>query len=1445
MIKEKQRIEKKTTSSSNFGVEEPNASDDIQMIKTPDNNSSDLHHDLDSIIKTENEMTALIENSNGNDVTDGKSSVGPASNTSPSSSGVDQKSQLISNDLCLNQIKHEDSGIKVEDNTNNTTNSSTDTEFGVNNTGNKPSNTAGGGGNLDAQQQQYMQQQSQIFVFSTSLANKSAESVLAGQYPTIIAYHCAQPRTKKFLEKHPLKVNQFNRQNPGQWMNNVVTNQQQMKQQNKGMGPHGGQPKYGGGNAPYSRMMKNSNSPSGGSPMDGPMMQPGARMPMWNNQGNHVNESGSPQQMHSGNHNSLMSSMCGNSNSGMMSMPNHLGGGGPMGPGMMMNQQGNLCAMGPNSGGGIPMNGMDIGMMDHQSPHSHIMSGTQHGAQHSMHHRGMVGGPQHGLPSHVLPDMMVMSGGGDPNKSSTLDGMMSTGGSGPSGVLPPGSPGGPNSLAAMMPSLADFDDPIGSSGSTGAGTHPSLAGVQVPDENLTPQQRQHREEQQATLRKLQQMLFPENSNGGGASQSSSQVATSGSLDTCGGSSGAGGGMDDLMPSIDDDLDVDAVVTAAAAVATSSADLLLPPKTPTSCSSSDWQKNMFGEDDKKKDRCGPPPPPYHQTVARSASVPIVSAPSHSPNSPLTGTGVTSNLSLPSPRTCSAMNSPAGGCGRPSSNMSPTAVRSPSSGNRLQSSNPGTPIHMSPSSGGSGGIKQKGPTSNEFSPSSNNNTSNQPNCGGGQHSPDSLFGPNKKQEPNLMPVPSPQRIQYMNAFDGQELTIQKQPNTGLKDSTSSTAATTTTAVASTMSSSMSLQNSMDIIMTTDSKVPNHLHSPSSMDLPGSGRFPGTPSDFASPSPSAMDGVITKPTNVAQQQQQMRNGGGFPCAPSPPQHVMMMNDTRYSTGTSGGYGTSHQQLHKSNMMNDPKDSPLGFPTGGGRLGPGDMPLNPSTTPGSGVQPPQTMKHFDPISSLAQMNQQLANNVAGSGSSPIINHGGSSSGLPLHHPGAGVGPGHHHSVSPFNSGGGSGIHMMSGPAGVDSMCGGPMGMGSSSSMQDVMMGGPPNNTGGRMMYGGPTGGNGGMPSMGPGGGGMSSMGPGGGGMPSMGPGGGMPPSMMNSGSGGIPSPMGISGRNGSVGGMMPMNSCGGPLSPKSMMLQQQQYQQQQQRLMPRIPASGQQYNGGANIQVKPSAPNTIQYLPNNSRGGPRGAPPPSQQQPGLDFLQRFATGGPSGGSGPMSTMDGGKMPGHNLQYFPGSGGGGVGYNNSGGNGGGINDMICSGSGPPVGGMPSGPLNNIGGRPGMMRGGPAGMIRMGGLGMASNNYNPGGGGPDGMFGGGGPPPHHHAQQQMMMMGGGGGPNGPPSQQHKGGMMAGPGPPPDATQPLPPSMGGGAPGPGPGYRGGPVGTANSFIGPTTADPNYAQQFHNFQQQLYATNTRGGSGGGPGGPQQQQQFFVSK
>lgn len=48
--------------------------------------------------------------------------------------------------------------------------------------------------------QQYMQQSSQIFVFSTQWANKAAEAVMHGSYNSIICWHENQPETKKHLE---------------------------------------------------------------------------------------------------------------------------------------------------------------------------------------------------------------------------------------------------------------------------------------------------------------------------------------------------------------------------------------------------------------------------------------------------------------------------------------------------------------------------------------------------------------------------------------------------------------------------------------------------------------------------------------------------------------------------------------------------------------------------------------------------------------------------------------------------------------------------------------------------------------------------------------------------------------------------------------------------------------------------------------------------------------------------------------------------------------------------------------------------------------------------------------------------------------------------------------------------------------------------------------------
>ena len=48
--------------------------------------------------------------------------------------------------------------------------------------------------------QQYMQTSSQLYVFSTRWANRSAEAVMKDQFPSIISWHESQPETKQHLE---------------------------------------------------------------------------------------------------------------------------------------------------------------------------------------------------------------------------------------------------------------------------------------------------------------------------------------------------------------------------------------------------------------------------------------------------------------------------------------------------------------------------------------------------------------------------------------------------------------------------------------------------------------------------------------------------------------------------------------------------------------------------------------------------------------------------------------------------------------------------------------------------------------------------------------------------------------------------------------------------------------------------------------------------------------------------------------------------------------------------------------------------------------------------------------------------------------------------------------------------------------------------------------------
>lgn len=529
-----------------------------------------------------------------------------------------------------------------------------------------------------------MQQQSQIFVFSTQLANQGAEAVNNGLFSSIIAYHCSQPATKKILEKHPLKVAQFNRQNQAQWLQGMV-------------------------------MMKGNNKPGSRSNLmqDKPMSMSNLQFP-----GNEENS----------NPNSSEPDLIGSS----------------------WGENRNLEGL---SNGGV-------------SPIRQSQTQRPPGS------------------NHLSPTQNLMN----------------------------------VSIDAKSPSNVNQDlvnhinmNPI----------QPSLQGVKVPDEDLTPQQRQHRQEALANLVRMRQMLFPDQQPGSIPPQGQQGVIPSGGLPNecipelkmrgnphhlmnrggmipCGEEPGMGPGGHPGMhnpPGM--------VMGGMGMNQMNSCGVMQQQKMPMGMmnpggpAQTEWSKlqNQYYEGKGKmmpemnnagfhnmqlmhpnsrqhppnpmRSNSGPraqgPPPPYHQTQ-RSASVPIAT---QSPN-PSSPNNPTSNLSLPSPRGGgtgggSSLNSPAQSSGAPFKNLgqSPTSQDSPmpqqqqqQQRNSLTHSNPSTPLsaHMSPNA-----------SLKEFE-------------GSGVGSMQS-----QQKELNLMPVPSPQQIQYLNTFEGQELTIQKQPNVSVKDGT----------------------------------------------------------------------------------------------------------------------------------------------------------------------------------------------------------------------------------------------------------------------------------------------------------------------------------------------------------------------------------------------------------------------------------------------------------------------------------------------------------------------------------------------------------------------------------------------------------------------------------------------------------------------------------------
>lgn len=226
--------------------------------------------------------------------------------------------------------------------------------------------------------------------------------------------------------------------------------------------------------------------------------------------------------------------------------------------------------------------------------------------------------------------------------------------------------------------------------------------------------------------------------------------------------------------------------------------------------------------------------------------------------------------------------------------------------------------------------------------------------------------------------------------------------------------------------------------------------------------------------------------------------------------------------------------------------------------------------------------------------------------------------------------------------------------------------------------------------------------------------------------------------------------------------------------------------PGPGPNSYDGMNVQVKASTPNTIQYLP--ARGNTQNSNPNPRGPPSLDFLPQFPH--------PMNNMNS-KVP-----FIPNC------HSNS-----------MDGVNPNNGGMNrGGPVGNSGGSimsnsiPNMLLGGNM-VLNPGPVGPLRGQIRPG---PGGMMkvppmGGGSPvfPPGPNCDPMVM------GPGGNPNMFIQGSKSSPLGMPPDASQPLPPSMSQGN-----NFKNSP------FVGgPTVNDPNYAQQFHNFQQQLYATNTR--------------------
>ncbi|KAJ6225376.1 hypothetical protein RDWZM_003921 [Blomia tropicalis] len=998
---------------------------------------------------------------------------------------------------------------------------------------------------------QYMQHQSQIFVFNTILANQAADAVDSGQFPTIIDFHLANPHTKSFLEKHSLKI-------PNQKMNNM----------------------WPPGNGPPPPPLSSSGMGAGG------IRQPRMRGP---------NPNGP-------------NCIRGTYNNPCVSQYNH----NPPGPG-------------PGGGPGSQWNGS--GPMNQWAPN------------------------QQGPPGPSTPQQPQFSSN-DMNMK-----MPNCGGPRPPYGGPPQQP--PQSMNPNMNS-----------------PHYSLGG-DMQDSNLTPQQKQHREKQLAILANLQQKFCPELMDQNVNQRPLSQPSQSNEFGDSMGSGGVGGPQSHPSSLLSNENELNQMIP--------SDQFNNSPFPPMNQSNDQWPppKSASFVDDAKPFTSGGgrrkgsqsaqaqqqhqspmppqpinspnsciasspgnrvPPPPYNQVLNRSISSPHPASPA--------GT----SLSLPSPRTMHTNDgSRQPGCYTPGGRSGP-ATPSADNPNCGMINSPKSTSRTNTSPGATTNKKSKQQSASMVDNDPQMNMMN-------QHS---SFGP--KSEPALMPVPSPKQIDYINTFEGHELTIHKQPNAHFQDG------------------DLNDLNNDPSMFSNDfvNMCPSSMNNPMGGDPMGQHRF----------GPGPGGGPPNSCGFEPNQQQRYNNGfvdgppGGYrPCSsqfnpndggpmmggagPPPPSQQRFANNSNCDPNKMRPMSNSIDGPFGSNSMSGEVNFPPihDGPGGGGGPGNGPPPFPPN---GQYEHPDNTMGsiHLQNLQKMTQHSFDMGiNNKDGmmpNSKSMGPNHQSGPNHMNPMHQGPPPPPSSSSQQQQHPNLPQPGNHRMNPNASFDSQFGcDPMNDPNGHQFGHPPQ--PPTNMGPMSNYQPPSNNNFGSPRMA--------------GIDHQPPPFGMPPQHGNNSF-----QMGVPMSN---NGMMdPQNGLPSPSS-SSMMMQQQQQGPPNRYIVPpgpRPPNNSQGGGGGGgrynspNVQVKPDAPNTIQYMPSRPQEPSMNAP--MNRPPNLDFLQQSLSmnnskQGPGGSHGPPSMQGQGPPPPNGPYPFP--------NNNSGG------PMMTRGPAPPMQGQGPPHMN-------FNRGGPMGM---------------------------------------------------------------------------------------------------------------------------------------------------